>query len=147
VRLFVINRDKRLAILGGMDIRLEMRGLAAVANRLQKIEDRAWLEKASDVGIRILQETLAAYPPAPPGSSYRRTGTLGRNWRIHARTMADGRVVRTVRNLIPYAPFVQSRRLQARIHRKRWITDVQAVAQTENQIADLFRNELQKVSK
>lgn len=55
----------------------------------------------------------------------KRTGTLGRRW-THELTRSSGRVSGEVGNNTQYGPFVQSDEFQARFHRGRWGTDVQA---------------------
>lgn len=54
-------------------------------------------------GAHILAR-MATYPPAPPNSTYRRTGTLGRRWVM--RGTRNGVSVE-IGNNTPYAPKVQ----------------------------------------
>jgi hypothetical protein len=64
---------------------------------------------------------LARYPSAPPGSTYRRTGTLGRLWTSSRPTWSASRSGFESRlgNRTPYGPYVQGER-QASFHRGSW---------------------------
>lgn len=73
------------------------------------------------IGARLRTE-LAKYPPPPPNSTYRRTGTLGRSW---THTVQTSLIAATaiIGNNIPYAPDVQGEGMQAEIHQGRWQTE------------------------
>ena len=57
-----------------------------------------------DVGVEA-SDRLSAYPPAR--TSYRRTGTLGRNWTMEGPRVSGGGLEVIVGNNVDYAPFVQ----------------------------------------
>jgi hypothetical protein len=85
------------------------------------------IEGPLDRGAIRIEAAMKVYPPKPPGSTYRRTGTLGRRWTTRPIRSAN-EVGREVGNkTVPYAPLVQSEELQARFHRGRWLTDAQAL--------------------
>lgn len=72
-------------------------------------EFRAFLGRAGEPPQEALNEGAAAfktlmqeYPPPRPGSTYERTGNLGRGWRV----VADATRFR-VRNDVAYAVYVQ----------------------------------------
>ena len=72
---------------------------------------------------------------------YRRTGTLGRRWttkRIRTATMVGAEIG----NNTEYGRWVQDDALQARFHRGRWVTDVQALEQIGGDVVDDVRGEL-----
>lgn len=72
---------------------------------------------------------------------YRRTGTLGRRWttkRIRTTTMVGAEIG----NNTEYGRWVQDDALQARMHRGRWVTDVQALEQVDEDVVDDVRSEL-----
>lgn len=81
-----------------------------------------------DRGAFRIEAAMKVYPPPPSGSSYRRTGTLGRRWTTKPIRKAD-EVGREVGNNTIYAPRVQSDELQASVHRGRWQTDAQVLQQ------------------
>jgi len=96
---------------------------------------RAGVEKA----LLLLQGRAAEYPPARQGSTYRRTGTLGRLWTSATRVVELGGesgafVQGRVGNAVPYARFVQGPSDQAAIHRDRWLTTEQVVEQADQEI-------------
>ena len=69
--------------------------------------------------------------------NYKRTGKLGQRWGNKVKLTSDG-VEGTVTNNLSYAPYVQSDKLQARIHQGRWRTDVQAIEQLRGAIVRRF---------
>lgn len=73
-----------------------------------------------------LQRTMATYPPPPPKSKYRRTGTYGRLWTVKVEGDSGG-LTGKVGIKLNYAPWVGSYRFQAKVHRGRWSTDQQAI--------------------
>lgn len=77
-------------------------------------------------GLRV-EAGMKPYPPPPPNSTYvrgapPRSEKLGSRW-TSRRIAGDGFVGREVGNNASYAPWVQSRELQARVHQDRWQTD------------------------
>lgn len=78
-------------------------------------------------------QALATYPAPPPSSTYVRTGTLGQRW-----TIGRGDMLRRVGNNTVYAPPVQDRDSQARVHQGRWPT-AQGVAEkaVDGMVTDL----------
>lgn len=84
------------------------------------------LEGPIDRGAIRIEAAMKVYPSPPSGSTYRRTGTLGRRWTTKPIRRVD-EVGREVGNKTDYAPFVQSDELQATVHRGRWQTDAQVL--------------------
>lgn len=81
-----------------------------------------------DRGAFRVEAGMKVYPAPPSGSTYRRTGTLGRRWTTRPiRTTTE--VGREIGNNTEYAPRVQSDELQATVHRGRWQTDAQVLQQ------------------
>lgn len=70
-----------------------------------------------------------------------RTGTLGKKWTVKVSRSANG-VTGKVGNNTEYAPFVQSKRFQARLHSKRWQTDESVVQRNRNAIVADFEREI-----
>lgn len=70
---------------------------------------------------RRIVTDLRTYPPPPPGSTYQRTGNLGRGWAAAdaAPVTNDARLV--IENAVDYADEVQGAN-QAQVHRGRWAT-------------------------
>jgi hypothetical protein len=109
---------------------------AALADfpRIAAGDVRAGVEKA----LLLLQGRAAEYPAARAGSTYRRTGTLGRLWTSATRVVELGEsgafVQGRIGNAVPYAKWVQGAADQAQIHRDRWLTTEQVVEQADDEI-------------
>jgi hypothetical protein len=107
---------------------LDIQGLDDVVRGLSKLDGemrRAVGLIAKGVGYELKNE-LQVYPPPPPESTYRRTGTLGRSW--HVKRQGSSAIVG---NPTPYAPYVQSESQQAWMHEGRWQTDADAIQEIE----------------
>ena len=87
--------------------------------------------------VARLISDLASYPPAPPTSRYRRTGTLGRRWTSETRVTSDS-LRGEIGNNTSYGPFVQSSEDQAHMHVGRWQTDQQVADDNEATIVSDF---------
>lgn len=94
-------------------------------------------------GLARLQNTMATYPAPPSGSTYRRTGSYGRQFTQEVSESGDG-ITGTLGNAVrdkrgrSYGPYVGDSERQARIHRSRWVTDEGAVTQHMDAIVDDF---------
>jgi len=96
---------------------------AAVAALLGLAEPRAIapLVPTLDSIARDIAGVMAVYPPQRPGSSYVRTGDLGRGWRVEDGRYLEGGYVVAASNAVEYAPWVQGDD-QAWMHVGRWDT-------------------------
>ena len=94
--------------------------------------------------LALLHSQLATYPAPPSGSSYRRTGTLGRSWVTPPPTETPDGLQGEIGNNVTYAPYVQSQERQARVHQGRWPTDEQVIAQNEARIREIFADAIQQ---
>lgn len=108
-------------------LEIEVRGLERLVRSLGAFEVFTLLRPAMIRGVARVVNAMADYPPAPDGSSYIRTGTLGRRWTQTqpAVTASTTELRVAVGNNTIYGPWVQSERFQARMHRGRWQTDEQ----------------------
>lgn len=99
-------------------------------------EVRAAMEKA----LMLLQAAAADYPQQRQGSTYRRTGTLGRLWTSATREITQGRheLEGRVGNATPYGPYVQDEDMQVTVHRGRWKTTKQIIAENEEAVDALL---------
>jgi len=121
-------------------IHITIQGVDEAIARLGQLGVMNVLEPAMKTSLHRLQYYMAKYPPAPPRSSYRRTGTLGRKWTIAVPDIfkAGNELHGKIGILLSYAPFVQSQRFQARIHRNRWRTDQMAMQENQQAIVRDF---------
>lgn len=89
--------------------------------------------------VARLQTDIAVYPPEPRGSSYIRTGTLGRKWTTRVDQSA-GEISGRVGNNTEYAPLVQSYQFQAWFHKRTgWSTDRQVLDRNRDAIIRDFQ--------
>lgn len=111
-------------------IHLDISGVDETIHRLNSVGGVRMLEPAMWKAVYRLQEYMQVYPPTLPNQRYERTRTLGRKWAADnaASVTAHGTELRgRIGIQLEYAPFVQSSRFQARVHRGRWRTDLMAI--------------------
>ena len=109
------------------------------SNRIVQSAVKGAIQKS----VYHLQSKVATYPPPPPMSTYRRTGTLGRSWTT--KIEGSGREIRgIVGNAIPYAPFVQGPD-QAWMHVGRWKTIGQVAEEETAKVREFFAGATKKV--
>lgn len=97
---------------------------------------RRAFKEALDNSVELLQQDIKRYPPIPPGSTYVRTGALGRSWqkrvdvsRLYGEVGSEG---------VDYAPYVQGSDSQAWMHRGRWRTTADIAKARAQDIQRLF---------
>ena len=100
--------------------------LDAVTRKLDRLDSGAYLQGVADAGAQLLRAEMRKYPPPPPNSTYRRTGTLGKSWAQKVTGGPSGWLA-VVGTRLNYAPYVQDMNRQAEIHQGRWQT-IQSVA-------------------
>lgn len=128
------------------------RGFAKFQRSIEKLEESirntpyvlvGHVGDAIDQALMLLQSKAAVYPPAPSGSTYRRTGTLGRLWTSGRRVVRkmdvySAHVVGRVGNATPYVHLVQDPDEQTWYHaRTGW--------QTTEQVAEDTRPDLERL--
>lgn len=113
-----------------MSISIKIDGIDKLIAKLGKVQGLNHLRPAMQRSVYRLQARMAQYPAQRSNSKYRRTGTLGRKWTSKI-DQTSNELRGRVGNNTYYAPLVQSRRFQARIHRSLWINTDQYVLDTE----------------
>lgn len=104
-----------------MSIKIE--GIEELFRKLDQATAVQTLVPPMQRAVLRLQSRMANYPPAPPRSRYRRTGTLGRRWTTRVEPGAESVTGRVGNNTV-YGPLVQSERFQTHIHQRTgWQTD------------------------
>lgn len=99
---------------------------------------RETLADASDEALLGMVADLASYPPTPPASRYRRSGTLGRLWTT-AQPTWEARAagfLGALANATPYGPYVQGEEQTA--GNAHWTTAADALTQHTPRIRDVF---------
>lgn len=100
---------------------VEIRGLEPLLKKLNHL-GRAVYKPALLEGGAHIKNVIAVYPRARLGSTYIRTGTLGRTWTVKS----DGDRAVIVGNNTTYGPWVQAARQQTKVHAATgWKTDEQ----------------------
>lgn len=124
-------------------IRLEIQHADQVAALLAQIAARLSpaMVQAASLSRRLLVEQLAAYPPAPGGSRYARTGALGRGWQ-RATPVTGGTGFQLI-NPVSYAGLVQGDD-QAWMHQGRWRTVSAIAADLEPQVIAAYTQAIQQ---
>nr|NIV28452.1 hypothetical protein [Anaerolineae bacterium] len=85
------------------------------------------LSVALDGAADLIRADIKKYPAPPAGSSYQRTGTLGRSW---AKKVNRSALRAVIGSNVAYAPYVQDQDRQAWMHKGRWQT-AQGVARDQ----------------
>ena len=109
-----------------MRMTITVQNLDAVTRKLDRLDSADYLKGVADSGAQLLRAEMRKYPPPPPNSTYRRTGTLGKSW-TQAVKKFGGSWLAQVGTRLNYAPYVQDMNRQAEIHQGRWQT-IQSVA-------------------
>jgi len=114
---------------GIVRVTITIKGLDQLTRKLDSLDKGDYLRPVATAGANLLRNEMRRYPPAPPSSTYRRTGTLGKSWTQKV-TGGRGGWLAVIGSFLNYAPYVQDRDRQAQVHRGRWQT-VQSVAETK----------------
>ena len=110
-------------------IDIDSRAARLLLTRAPQRIDRALRAAMEDSTVLLLREQQT-YPPAPAGSTYKRTNTLRRSWsrRIYRDGTAIVGEVGSSGNTAPYNRYVQDQTMQATVHRGRWTNTAQETA-------------------
>ena len=109
-----------------MRITITVNNLDRVTRKIDGLARMDYLKGVASAGADVLRADLRKYPPPPPDSTYRRTGTLGKSWTKKVSGGPAGWLA-GVGSRLGYAPYVQDEARQAKVHQGRWQT-VQSVA-------------------
>lgn len=115
---------------------IEIHGIPELFAKLGSAAATSTLRPPMQRSVFRLEAGMKKYPPQRGGTSYRRTGTLGRRWTSRISQDANG-LEGKVGNNTSYGPFVQSQMFQAATHRGLWQTDQEiATRETPFIVAD-----------
>jgi hypothetical protein len=105
---------------------------------------------ATQKAVIYVHGEVPPYPPAPPTSTYIRTGTLGRSITTEVRELGS-QIVGVIGSDVVYAPWVISDEAvgdagpQAKAHRGRWYTLQGVVRKAKNAIVNIYLEELRNL--
>jgi hypothetical protein len=122
---------------------VEIRGQEKLLRKLRKLNPRQ-LETSLQAGGEIVVGEMVKYPPPPSGSSYVRTGALGRSWKAKPQRSDFAVKVFADDAVAPYAPYVEGDKTQASIHRGRWQT---LVSTAKEKVPDIVKRLKQQVDR
>lgn len=123
--------------MAGSAFVVQVDGIEELLQRLDRAASSAVLRAAMQASCDLVQRQLAVYPPARSGSTYRRTGTLGRRWTT--RVSGSGYDVEgVVGNNTAYGPYVMDWHQQAWMHVGVWPIAQDVAGQAEGEIAAIF---------
>ena len=125
-----------------MPVFIDITGVDEAVQELGMVETVNALRAPMQRAVHRLQAAMASYPPQRSGSTYRRTGTLGRRWTTRISESGQG-ITGKVGNNTAYGPFVQSEMFQASVHRGRWQTDSQVLEQEQAAIVADFERAIE----
>jgi hypothetical protein len=120
------------------------RELAQIQAELDAGNPSSDLRNAMDRSVKRVQYRMMDYPPQRTGSRYVRTGTLGRRWTTLIVAEGDS-LFGKVGNNTEYAPQVQSKELQAKVHEGVWQTDEQVMQEEKAFIEGEFTAMVRRV--
>jgi len=127
-------------------MKITIRGLDRLNRRLDDIERdiRPTLRDATEKAVLYVHGQVPEYPSPPPRSTYRRTGTLGREIGTEVKELGS-EIVGVIGTATVYAPWVISDRAvgsrgpQAGVHRGRWYTLQGVVKKARNAIIEIYQ--------
>ena len=121
-----------------MPIKVRAIGLKQLERRLGKLGTAKSLLPSMQEAAFLLQRDLKQYPEQASGSKYKRTNTLKRGWAGKAE-LRGNRARGIVGTNVPYAPYVQEKAEQSKIHRRRWAHHTTAYI-AEKRTGEIIRN-------
>jgi len=108
---------------------ITIQGLEPLIRRVGMARTIQILRPPMTRSVARIVERMGDYPPQPAGTTYRRTGTLGRRWTMEVTEDADG-ITAEAGNNTTYGPFVQSEQFQA-AWMGHWQTDRDVIEELE----------------
>jgi hypothetical protein len=135
--------------------KVEVIGMSKSVARLTKIADKLppGLYKVTQRAVLYVHQNLPVQVPQPPGTAYRRTGSLFRSITTEVESLGN-EVIGSIGSNIEYAPWVISKNEtpeglgpQAEIHQGRWFTLQEEVAKRRKAIVGFYRKYIQSLLK
>lgn len=117
-----------------------IRGLQEFLAKLKRLQGSQFsvaMRDATQEAVLYVYSTVPTYPPPPAGSSYRRTGTLGRSITTEVKAIGT-RQVGSIGTNVVYAPYVIDKERQAGMHVGRWWTLQDVVLKARDKVIDIY---------
>lgn len=129
-----------------MKVVVKVKGENKLLDKLSASKRRKYFGEATDKSLLTIHKEASIYPPQRPGSSYRRTNTLGRRWEIQPFggqvNEFGGRVV----NDTEYGPYVMGPDDQADVHKGTWRTTDKIMEDVKNKIVGFYKEAIKKLT-
>ncbi|HPV07924.1 MAG TPA: hypothetical protein PLD57_12680 [Aggregatilineales bacterium] len=137
-------------------MRIIINGLESTEQTLARLQTQLGpeSERATRKAVLYVQGEVPDYPPAPPGSTYSRTGTLGRSvtslagqapGALSRVERAGGHTVGIIGTAIKYAQYVIDEERQAWMHEGRWWTLQDVVRNARDGIVAIYRDMVRRL--
>ena len=130
-------------------------GLEALMKKLKRLsapELTSEMKKTTEKAVKYVHSQVPNYPPPPAGSTYGRTGTLGREITTEVRTMGTD-IIGLIGSPTPYAPWVISTEQgsngagpQAWMHQGRWWTLQGVVKKAQEAVFKFFDDMMRRLT-
>ena len=136
--------DLQIKITVDPDLERKLAAGRTISNALPRVMKQA---------VLYGQSQIPGYPAPPDGSTYRRTGTLGRSLTsmqgqapgaLSRVTPLGNHTIGAIGTNIRYGPYVIGRDRQARVHRGRWYTLQSVIEDAKGGIVKIIRNGIMK---
>jgi hypothetical protein len=132
-------------VIHGLDkLRLKIRGIQGE----QLLKE---MEETTQKAVLYVHGQVPSYPPPPSMSTYRRTGTLGRQITTEVRT-AGSSVLGVIGSPTPYSPWVISSETvpsgegpQAEVHKGRWWTLQKVVEDARETVIGFYKDMIDRL--
>ena len=133
---------------------IQIRGIDELQRKLGNAAANRTLMRPMNRAVLRIQRNMAEYPPPRPGSRYirgfgmeggpRTSERLGQSWTTKVKPSGNG-VTGTIGTNVSYAPWVQSERFQAWMHKGRWTnTDEKTVERLRTTIIEDFQRAIDR---
>lgn len=132
-------------------MRIVLKGFDDFGRKLNRPQGD-WLKPIMRKAVAYVHGSIPEYPAPPEGSTYRRTGTLGRTNTHEVRSLSGNDVAGLIGNKTVYAPWVissekvEARGPQTRTHKQTgWYTLQAVVFKAGDKVKDIFEQEIRKL--
>jgi len=133
------------------ELTITLVGVEALVAKLGRATAAATIERGMARAQARVIATLQKYPSPPSGSTYTRTGDLGRSWTPSTPSFSGGVILGGISNAARsrrggqrYAKWVQGQETQTAGHAATgWITDQQALDRNHSAIENDFNSAIQ----
>jgi hypothetical protein len=127
-------------------IRVMVTGIPELQAKLTKLgQVGTWGLPIMRKAVLYAHSQVPSYPAPPAGSTYRRTGTLGRSLTTSVKSLSGNEVAGYLGTKTVYAPYVIDEKRQAWMHRGRWWTLQGVVGKAAAGVKRIFEQEIRKL--